>query len=102
MFHRYGCVINAQSIGNHFSCGQGVTIGIGKEHNGISRPIIGNYVWIGANATVIGGISIGDHVTIGAGAVVVKDIPSNCTVVGNPARCIERVRITKKGNVAVE
>ena len=46
---------------------------------------------------MFGGITIGDNVIIGAGSVVTKDIPSNCVVVGNPARIIkqdgERVNI---------
>ena len=40
-------------------------------------------------ATVFGGVTIGDNVTIGAGAVVSSDIPSNCTVAGNPARIVK-------------
>lgn len=102
LFHKSGCTINGHSIGNNFSCGQGVTVGIGKEHNGINRPVIGNHVWIGANATVIGGISIGDYVTIGAGAVVVKDVPDHCIVVGNPAHCVEQSRVTEEDGVAVQ
>jgi serine O-acetyltransferase len=47
-------------------------------------------VSIYTGATVFGGITIGDNVTIGAGAVVFDDIPSNSTVVGNPARIIAK------------
>ena len=65
-----------------------MTIGRGKTINGISIPIIGNNVFVGANAVLIGGITIGDNVTIGAGAVVNKDVPANSTVVGNPMRVI--------------
>lgn len=36
-----------------------------------------------------GGVKIGDNVKIGAMSVVIKDVPSNCTVVGNPARIIK-------------
>lgn len=41
---------------------------------------------IGANATILPGITIGENAVIGAGAVVTKDVPDNTTVVGNPAR----------------
>lgn len=47
---------------------------------------IGNDVWIGANATVVGDVTIGDGAVIGAGAVVVRDIPPYAVAVGVPAR----------------
>lgn len=50
---------------------------------------IGNDVWIGANATILPGVSIGDGAIIGAGAVVTHDVPAGETWVGNPARRIE-------------
>jgi UDP-2-acetamido-3-amino-2,3-dideoxy-glucuronate N-acetyltransferase len=53
---------------------QGVTI-----HNGAS---------IGANATLLPGITIGEKAMVGAGAVVTKDVPSRAVVVGNPAKII--------------
>lgn len=43
---------------------------------------------IGANATIICGITIGSHAMIGAGAVITKDVPDHALVVGNPARQI--------------
>ena len=43
---------------------------------------------VGVGAIIIGNVHIGDNVNIGAGAVVVKDVPSNTTVVGQPARYI--------------
>ncbi len=58
----------------------------------ISRPItIGEGVWIGANATICGGVCIGDRAVIGAGAVVVKDVPANSVVVGVPARVSRKI-----------
>lgn len=58
----------------------------------ISRPItIGEGVWIGANATICGGVCIGDRAVIGAGAVVVKDVPDNSVVVGVPARVSRKI-----------
>lgn len=92
LFHKSGCVIRAERIGKNFTCGQGVTIGFGKysEVLNTSLPVIGDNVWIAANATVIGGISIGSNTVIGGGAVVVHDVPENCTVVGNPARVVSK------------
>lgn len=59
-------------------------------HTETGKPTIGDNVSLGANVTIIGGIHIGDNVTVGAGSVIVKDIPSNCVVVGNPARIIKQ------------
>ena len=49
-----------------------------------TAPVIGDHVFIGAGAKIIGNIHIGDNVLIGANAVVTKDVPDNCTVVGDP------------------
>ena len=55
----------------------------------ISEPTkIGDRVWIGANVTVLKGVTIGDHAVIGAGSVVTKDIPENAIAVGVPAKVI--------------
>ncbi len=47
---------------------------------------IGENVWIGGGAIVLGGVTIGDDAIVGAGAVVTRDVPAGATVVGNPAR----------------
>ncbi|MBR6126567.1 serine acetyltransferase, partial [bacterium] len=54
-------------------------------------------VVLGAGAKVLGNITIGDNVRIGAGAVVFEDVPSNCTVVGNPARIVKQQVINPDG-----
>ncbi len=59
-----------------------------------ARPIIiGNNVWIGANVTVLPGVTIGNNCTIGAGSVVTKDIPENTIAVGNPCKVIKSINI---------
>jgi len=71
-------------IGRMCNIGQGVTIGtlgLGKK----GAPNIGNNVYIGAGAKVLGDINIGNNARIGANAVVITDIPDNATAVGIPA-----------------
>lgn len=57
---------------------------------------IGKRCFIGANAIIMCGITIGDNVIIGSGSVVTKNVPSNCIVVGNPARIVKENIQTKK------
>ncbi len=52
------------------------------------RTIVLRGASIGANATILPGITIGEYSMVGAGAVVTKDVPSHATVVGNPAKII--------------
>lgn len=92
--HNYATYLNAERIGRDFYCLHLVTLGNDAQQR---RPTIGNGVSIYTGATVFGGIHIGDNAVIGAGAVVCKDVPPNCTVVGNPAVIVrkdgERVNI---------
>lgn len=71
-------------IGYHCTINQQVTIAEGKN----GHPVIGDNVFIGAGARIIGGVTIGDNVKVGANAVIIRDIPSNCTAVGVPAKVI--------------
>lgn len=59
---------------------------------GTSAPItLEDNVWIGANATVCGGVTIGEGSVIGAGSVVIRDIPAGVVAAGNPCRVIRKI-----------
>lgn len=89
--HNYA-VIHPESAGENLFVGHGATIGKNDREKGKQHyPVIGNNVSIYANAVVFGSISIGNNVLIGAGAIVNRDIPDNCTVVGNPCRIISHM-----------
>ena len=82
LIHSMGIVINSSvQGGTDIFIEHQVTIGAEKNQS----PIIGNHVFIGAGAKIIGGIHVGDHVRIGANAVVCKDAPNHATAVGVPA-----------------
>jgi len=53
-------------------------------------PIIGNYVFVGMGAIIIGDVEIGDYATVGAGAVVTKDVEPGETVAGVPAKPLRK------------
>lgn len=69
-----------------------VTIGSNTlpDSKGQGAPTIGNNVYIGAGAKIIGNVIIGNNVRIGANCVVTKDVPDNTTVVSAPIRLISK------------
>jgi serine O-acetyltransferase len=77
-------------LGHHCTLTQGVTIGHRGGGTETSRecPVIGNRVYIGPGAAVIGPLTIGDDALIGVNAVVTRSIPPRGVAVGNPARVI--------------
>lgn len=89
--HPFATRLNAQKIGDNFTCCHLTTLGNGKHGRNDLVPTIGNNVSLGVNVTIVGKVTIGDNVIIGAGSVVVKDIPSNCVAAGNPCRVIRYV-----------
>lgn len=89
--HGMGVVIGETAIlGDYCLIYQGVTLGGTGKENGKRHPTLGENVVVGAGAKVLGNIIIGNDVRIGAGSVVLKDVPSDCTVVGIPGRIIYR------------
>lgn len=88
--HPIGVVINgAVRGGHHIIIESGVVIG--AAHNGphAKVPNLGNHIFIGTGAKILGPITIGHHVTIAANAVVVKDVPDGAVVAGIPATIIK-------------
>ena len=77
-------------IGDSLVIFQQVTIGSNTlaDSKGKGAPIIGDNVYIGAGAKIIGGVHIGNNVRIGADAIVTKDVPDNATVVMEHPRVI--------------
>lgn len=89
--HGSGVVIGETAeVGDNVTMYQGVTLGGTGKDVGKRHPTIGSGVTIGAGAKVLGPITIGDHSKVGAGAIVLKDVPPECTVVGNPGRIVKK------------
>lgn len=84
--HGFSTILAAERVGENCWINQQVTVG----YKGNDAPHIGDNVRIHCGALVLGDVTIGNGVIVGAGAVVVKDVPANCTVVGNPARQIRK------------
>jgi acetyltransferase-like isoleucine patch superfamily enzyme len=99
----HNTIIGPVTIGSHVNLAQGITV-TALNHNfeesskrideqGVTtKPvIIGNDIWIGANAVILPGVSIGDHSVVAAGAVVTKDVPLHSLVAGVPAKIIKKI-----------
>ena len=99
----HNTIIGPVCVGNHVNLAQGITV-TALNHNyedatkrideqGIStKPVvIGDDVWIGANAVILPGVTIGSHCVIAAGAVVTKDVPDHTLVGGVPAKVIKKI-----------
>lgn len=81
--HPAGTVVAVERVGRNLTVIAAVTVGMRNEPR---WPRIGDDVFIGAGARVLGGIEVGDGASVGANAVVVRDVPAGATVVGVPAR----------------
>lgn len=99
----HNTIIGPVTIGNHVNLAQGITV-TALNHNfddsdkrideqgvSTSQVVIGDDVWIGANAVVLPGVTIGTHCIVAAGAVVTKDVPSHSLVAGVPAKIIKKI-----------
>jgi acetyltransferase-like isoleucine patch superfamily enzyme len=91
-----GCILDGRgglTIGDSVSISHNVAI-MSASHivndkgftSKIAPVVIGNYVWIGVNATVLVGVTIGDGAVVAAGSVVTKDVTPYTIVAGIPAK----------------
>jgi serine O-acetyltransferase len=88
LIHSNGVVINGRvRAGRNVFIEHQVTIGASDDQS----PKLGDDIFIGAGAKIIGPVTINDGARVGANAVVVDDVPAHSTVVGIPARIV-RVR----------
>ena len=62
------------------------------RHSLLTKPIVvKRNAWLGANVTVLAGVTIGENAIVAAGSVVTKDVPDNMVVAGTPARAIREI-----------
>ena len=80
--HPYGTVIMAARVGANASFIHAITVGMRGEYE---FPSLGDGVFIGAGARVLGAITLGNGCSVGANAVVMIDVPAGMTAVGVPA-----------------
>ena len=82
----FGGIVLYGKLGRHCSIGQGVTIGAKGAGKSNGWPELGDNVYVGAGAKIIGHIRVGNDVVIGANTVVVKNVPDRMRVVGAEVR----------------
>ena len=84
-------LINSKTqIGNNCYLSHNITIGETKRGERKGSPVLGDKVWIGPGAVIVGKVIIGDNVLISPNCFVNVDIPSHSLVIGNPARIIAK------------
>jgi serine O-acetyltransferase len=86
----YGAIFLHGHMGANCSVGQCVTIGFKGASKSTNPPRLGNNVYVGTSAVIVGDITIGDDVIIGANTTVVKDVPARHRVVSAAVR-IEKI-----------
>lgn len=89
--HPYNITINEKAvIGENCNIHKGVLIGMENRGKRRGAPVLGNKVWVGINAVIVGNVTIGDDVMIAPNSFVNCDVPSHSVVYGNP--CVVKPR----------
>jgi serine O-acetyltransferase len=89
MPHFGGIVVNPKAVIGA-NCYLSHNVLIGKVHAGkrAGVPVVGDNVFIGAGAVILGNIAIGNNAAIGVNSVVIDDVPAGVLVAGAPARVV--------------
>lgn len=95
--HIGGIVLNPDVvIGENVNVLKGALIGYNPRGKYKGVPTIGNNVWIGPNAVIVGDVKIGNNVVVAPNTFINRDVPSNSVVLGNPAKIIENNNATQE------
>ena len=95
LIHLGGVVINPLTkIGRNVTLLRGCTIGSNRRGVRCGAPCIGDNVWIGANAAIIGMVTIGNDVMVAPNSYINFDVPSHSICLGNPAKIIHKENAT--------
>lgn len=87
--HYGGIFVSSRAvIGKNCNISQGVTLGQGNRGKNKGHPVVGDNVYFGPGAKIVGAVKVGNNVAIGANCVVTRDVPDNAVVVGVPGRVI--------------
>lgn len=94
--HAYGINVNPNArIGPNCNLHKGCTIGQENRGKRKGAPILGERVWVGSGATVVGKIKVGDDVLIAPNSYVNRDVPSHSIVIGNPCTILSATNATE-------
>jgi serine O-acetyltransferase len=89
MNHPNGIVVHSEAvIGRNCNLSQGVTLGEANRGRNAGFPVLGDGVYVGPGAKIVGAVRVGDNAAIGANCVVTHDVPESAVVVGVPGRVI--------------
>ena len=88
--HFGGMILGAREIGNDVIIRQNTTFGVRSVSDLNAKPIIGDFVQIGAGAVIVGNVTIGENSVIGANSVVSTDVAPNSIMLGVPAKYIRK------------
>lgn len=95
LYHRGTVYIGPITIGKNCTVSHNVVVGRSLRKGIIGRPTLGDNVWLGTGAVVVGPIKIGNDVLIAPNAFVNFDVPDHSLVIGNPGKIIPKENPTK-------
>jgi serine O-acetyltransferase len=90
--HNFGGVVVSGQLGRDCVLVQGAQLISRSDGRGAGSPTLGDRVYVGSGAKILGPVQVGDDARIGANAVVLTSVPAGATAVGVPARVVQRKR----------